>query len=71
MLKQDFSSATLEDHFDKTVLSKVMQVSDPTQASINVQSQFTVYLIALIFIAFIFVMIVFELVSDITTRLRY
>ena len=28
MLKQDFTQATLEDHFDKTVLPKVMQVKD-------------------------------------------
>ena len=26
--KRDFSEPTLEDHFDKTVLPKVMQVSD-------------------------------------------
>ncbi|XP_014667288.1 PREDICTED: microfibrillar-associated protein 1-like [Priapulus caudatus] len=28
VLKQDFSSATLEDHFDKTILPKVMQVKN-------------------------------------------
>lgn len=26
IFKRDFSSATLEDHFDKTILPKVMQV---------------------------------------------
>ena len=28
MFKRDFGQATLEDHFDKTVLPKVMQVKD-------------------------------------------
>ena len=28
MFKRDFAGATLEDHFDKTVLPKVMQVKD-------------------------------------------
>lgn len=28
MFKRDFSSATLEDHFDKTILPKVMQVKN-------------------------------------------
>jgi microfibrillar-associated protein 1 len=28
VLKRDFAQATLEDHFDKTVLPKVMQVKD-------------------------------------------
>lgn len=28
VLKRDFSSATLEDHFDKTILPKVMQVKN-------------------------------------------
>ena len=28
VLKRDFTEATLEDHFDKTVLPKVMQVKD-------------------------------------------
>jgi len=27
LYKRDFSAATLEDHFDKTILPKVMQVS--------------------------------------------
>ena len=28
--KQDFSQPTLDDHFDKTILPKVMQVSTPS-----------------------------------------
>ena len=28
VLKRDFANPTLEDHFDKTVLPKVMQVKD-------------------------------------------
>ena len=31
--KQDFSQPTLDDHFDKTILPKVMQVSTPRYLS--------------------------------------
>ena len=33
--KQDFSQPTLDDHFDKTILPKVMQVSPPATSDIS------------------------------------
>jgi len=46
--KRDFSEPTLEDHFDKTVLPKVMQVSDSSsQVYTSVMYHlFTIYLIS-------------------------
>ena len=43
MLKRDVSGATLEDHFDKTILPKVMQVSAWEPPKTAMDSVRTVY----------------------------